>query len=328
MNYFISTRNIYTCSKCKRQFRVTNGTIFERSKISLVTWFKAIYYFTTHKRGISSCQLSEWLEVRQKTAWFILHRLREALSTEAEHLILDGEVEADETRIGPNVNRDERHKRARKLHNEKMDEIFGLSDKKKRTLRGFPAKPTYQKGMTKEVREKIQKEKEEFRKKYGVKTPYEPYYVVFGMTERKGRVVLKVLGKGQSHINKDKIYPLLKKHITDKSILITDQLNLYDDTINLFKDHKTVNHEEGYVIKGIHTANIDNIWKHFKKVIAGSYFHMSGHLLQTYLNEHTYRWNRRKLSRREQFDQFIPLTIGKRLDYKTLSSINPLKHAA
>jgi transposase-like protein len=89
----------YKCAKCQRQFSVKVGTIFEDSKISLQKWFAAIYLITSHKKGISSLQLHRDLGVTQKTAWFMLHRVRHTLlisSTEK----LTGIIEADETFIG------------------------------------------------------------------------------------------------------------------------------------------------------------------------------------------------------------------------------------
>ena len=95
----------YKCAKCQRQFSVKVGTIFEDSKISLQKWFAAIYLITSHKKGISSLQLHRDLGVTQKTAWFMLHRLREAMAERGSVQKLGGEgsggiVEADETYHG------------------------------------------------------------------------------------------------------------------------------------------------------------------------------------------------------------------------------------
>ncbi len=89
----------YKCSKCKSQFSVKVGTIFHDSKIPLQKWFAAIYLITSHKKGISSLQLHRDLGVTQKTAWYMLHRVRHALSLKSEEK-LTGIVEADETFIG------------------------------------------------------------------------------------------------------------------------------------------------------------------------------------------------------------------------------------
>lgn len=89
----------YKCGACRVQFSVRVGTIFEASPIKLQTWFLAIYLVTAHKKGISSLQLGRDLNVTQKTAWFMLHRIRYAMGMEPAKQ-LDGEVEIDETYVG------------------------------------------------------------------------------------------------------------------------------------------------------------------------------------------------------------------------------------
>jgi hypothetical protein len=76
------------------------GTIFEDTKIPLRKWFMALYIFSSHKKGISSHQLARDIDVTQKTAWFILHRLRYAFDHPLFKQSLSGEVEMDETYIG------------------------------------------------------------------------------------------------------------------------------------------------------------------------------------------------------------------------------------
>ncbi len=95
------TNRGYRCANkdCQKKFSVTVGTIYENTKIELRFWFAAIYLITTHRKGISSHQLARDLGVTQKTAWFILHRVREMLKDKAPDL-LDGEVQVDETFIG------------------------------------------------------------------------------------------------------------------------------------------------------------------------------------------------------------------------------------
>ncbi len=89
----------YKCSACLKKFTVKVGTIFEDSKISLRIWFAAIYICSAHKKGISSLQLSRDLNITQKTAWFVLHRVRAMLKAEAPFMV-DTVYQADETFIG------------------------------------------------------------------------------------------------------------------------------------------------------------------------------------------------------------------------------------
>ena len=89
----------YKCSECERTYSVKVGSIFEDSKIPLRKWYAGIYLITSHKKGISSCQLSRDLGVTQKTAWYMNHRVRHSLGMEPENK-LSGIIEADETFVG------------------------------------------------------------------------------------------------------------------------------------------------------------------------------------------------------------------------------------
>jgi transposase-like protein len=95
------TNRGYKCGEkaCHKKFTVTTGTIFENTKIKLNLWFEAIFVITAHKKGISSHQLAKDIGVSQKTAWFILHRVREMLREKSPEL-LSGTVQVDETYIG------------------------------------------------------------------------------------------------------------------------------------------------------------------------------------------------------------------------------------
>lgn len=91
----------YRCAntECRKTFNVLHKTIFENSKIGLSTWFTAIYLATSHKKGISSHQLARDLGITQKSAWFMLGRIREMLQ-DRDRTLLDGVIEIDETHIG------------------------------------------------------------------------------------------------------------------------------------------------------------------------------------------------------------------------------------
>ncbi len=88
----------YRCNQCKEDFTVRTGTIFERSHVPLHKWIYAMYLLVTSRKGISSMQLSKEIGITQKSAWFVLQRLREACGNNP--IMLSGIVEVDETFVG------------------------------------------------------------------------------------------------------------------------------------------------------------------------------------------------------------------------------------
>lgn len=93
-------KGLYKCKKCRKQFTVTVGTLFERSKIPLHVWLKAVYFLCSSKKGMSSHQLHRMLGITYKTAWFMTHRIREAMKDPIFVKKLGGKgkiVEVDET---------------------------------------------------------------------------------------------------------------------------------------------------------------------------------------------------------------------------------------
>lgn len=98
--YHFSDNRTHKCGDCRQRFSIKVGTIFEDTKIPLRKWFAAIWMLTSHKKGIASTTLAKDIKVTQKTAWFMLHRLRHAATTKSFNAPLQGTVEADETFIG------------------------------------------------------------------------------------------------------------------------------------------------------------------------------------------------------------------------------------
>ena len=90
----------YRCPNCLHNFSATLGTLFHNTKIPLIKWFMAMYLLSAHKKGVSSYQLARDIEVTQKTAWYILSRVRKLFSQDTEALELDKDVECDEAYIG------------------------------------------------------------------------------------------------------------------------------------------------------------------------------------------------------------------------------------
>ena len=97
----LETRRLFQCNRCKRQVRLTAGTVFQDTKLPLTTWFAAIYHLTQSKNGISSVELGRRLGVKQGTAWLMKHKLMRAMAArEAAKPKLSGRVEVDDAYLG------------------------------------------------------------------------------------------------------------------------------------------------------------------------------------------------------------------------------------
>src|SRR5271167_1083917 len=108
LNSYISTRRIWKCRDCGRQYSAKLGTIFEDSPIPLDKWMLAVWMIVNCKNGVSSYEIAKDVKVTQKSAWFMLHRIREAMGTgkgfgaptKLGHSDGGGGVEVDETFVG------------------------------------------------------------------------------------------------------------------------------------------------------------------------------------------------------------------------------------
>lgn len=110
----VVSRRIWNCKKCRKQFTVKVGTIFEDSPLGLDKWLPATWMIVNAKNGTSSCELSRSLGVTQKTAWFMLHRIRLAMQEGGSIVKMKGRVEADETFIGAKARNMHQAKRPRR----------------------------------------------------------------------------------------------------------------------------------------------------------------------------------------------------------------------
>jgi transposase-like protein len=110
---FISTRRIFKCKnkECRKQFSIKSGTIMEDSPLGLDKWLIATWLIVNAKNGVSSCEIARSLNITQKSAWFLMHRIRLAMQT-GTFTKLDNAVEADETFVGG---------KARNMHKSKCE---------------------------------------------------------------------------------------------------------------------------------------------------------------------------------------------------------------
>ena len=254
----------YKCSGCRKQFSVTKGTIFDKSPVSLQKWFVAMYLLTSHKKGISSCQLAKDLSVTQKTAWFMLHRIRFVLQSGSFAKEASKVYECDATYVGG------------KAKNKHAWERKAMAEKNGRGTGGKTA--------------------------------------VFGVYDRTGKLTaMKVVNESGVIVK-----PIIRDAVGEDAIVVTDAHGGYKD-LNFEMNHVVVNHQEGEYVKGeFHTNGIEGFWSQLKRGIYGIYHHCSPDHLDAYVDEFEYKWNTRKQSEVERFQNIIALGGHKRLTYKTL----------
>src|SRR5439155_5020065 len=111
---YLTTRRLWKCKACKKQYSVKLGTIFEDSPLGLDKWLPAVWLAANSKNGISSHELGRAVGLTQKSAWFVLHRIRLAMQTGSFDKF-SGEVEVDETYIGGKARNMHKAVHARKI---------------------------------------------------------------------------------------------------------------------------------------------------------------------------------------------------------------------
>lgn len=261
--YHFSDNRTHKCGSCRKRFSIKVGTIFHGSKIPLQKWFMAIWMLTSHKKGIASTTLANDIDVTQKTAWFMLHRLRHAATTDSFNEPLDGMVEADETFIGGK----ERNKHRSKRTGGKQG------------------------GAGKEV--------------------------VFGMLDRDGDL-RTVHTDNQRAYN---VQGIIGRNVEKGSVMLTDE---HPSFVGLAQDyiHHTVNHSAGEYVRKfyIHTNGIESVWALLKRQILGIHHYVSPKHLSRYLDEMTWRFNRRDEGEGQRVNDLLAATEGKRIKYRQLTA--------
>lgn len=255
----------FKCSFCKKQFSVIKGTIFENSPLPLQKWFVAIYLLISRKKGISSIQLSKDIGVTQKTAWFMLHRIRYMMKERPLKEKLRDYVQADETFVGG--------KNKNRHWDKKVKNSQGRSFKDKTPVLGL---------LEQELSYLIERP----HKLIPSKTVLEKVIV------KPGRLVTKVAPNTQASSVKLFIYQMVERNTT----LITDEWKAYIGLGGIY-DHHIVNHlKKQYVSEdGLTTNGVENAWSILKRSIIGVYHNVTRKHLHRYTAEFTFRYNNRSL---------------------------------
>lgn len=251
--------NTHKCYACRKRFSIKVGTIFQDTKLPLRQWFAAIWMITNHPKGIASTTLATDLGITQKTAWFVLHRLRHAARTDSFNAPLTGEVEVDETYVGGK----EKNKHANK--------------RTKGTQGG------------------------------GGKT------VVMGFVQRKGEIRAGIVDNARPST----LDPIVRQNVAKGSAVFTDQNHAYNKLGSEYA-HERVNHGAGEYVRGNATTNaVESLWALFKRQYHGTHHFISPKHMDAYLNEMTFRLNRRDMDKGQRTTALLSQIEGP-LPYKVL----------
>lgn len=241
----------YRCKNTKRNFTVRTGTMFEKTKISLRKWFIAIWIEVNHKTGISSYQLASDIGVTQKTAWYMLHKIRHSMRLANENK-LENEVEVDETLVG-GLN-ENRH------YNKKVPRSQG-------------------------------------------RCHIDKTYVV-GMIQRNSLMNARVTDDSKSGT----LSRFIKEFVHKDAILYTDENSAYNRVGKYYMRYK-VDHGKGqYSYGNVTTNRIEASWSHLKRIVIGTYRHITKKHLQKYVNEFVFRYNLRDIDNSDRFNCFLCCT--------------------
>ena len=280
---FNADRRIWQCSTHhpKRQFSIKVGTIFEDSAIGLDKWMVATWMLTNCKNGISSYELARALKITQKSAWFMLHRIRLALQEGTILKKMGGNgspVEVDETYIGG---------KAKNMHKSKKVRI-------------------------------MQKRNEIPDWKYVATGPGRlpgktPIHGIFDRETRKVRVTVV------PNIKRETLQAQILNNVIPGARVFTDEAFVYSDLEKHYV-HEIVNHLREYVRGQVHTNAMENFWSLLKRGLNGTYVSVEPFHLFRYVDEQVFRFNNRKdgnrkMSDKERFDIAVSRIVGKRLTF-------------
>ena len=276
----------YKCKKCNTLFTAKTNTFMESSKLPSVKWLVAMY-MVMHKKGISSVQLSKDIGVTQKTAWFVLQRIRWALGFDNKDVQLEGTIACDETFVGG--------KNKNRHHDKKVANSQGRAFIDKTPVLGL---------LQTEVNHYIER----------------PHKVIPGRTVNEKIIESDAVLKCWviPNTKAEAIQPLLRGIVKQDSIVVSDEWHAYKGLNDVYQ-HEVVDHgRKQYVNDAGYTSNaMECGWSGFKRSIIGIYHQVSKKHLNKYVNEFTYRYNYRHLAVQQQIEGVIGNMVC-RLKYKEL----------
>ncbi|MDO9223936.1 MAG: IS1595 family transposase [Caulobacter sp.] len=257
--YTFGDRKTHKCADCRKRFSIKVGTIFQDTKLPLRTWFAAVWMITNHPKGIASTTLATDLGITQKSAWFVMHRLRHAALTKSFNAPLEGEVEIDETYVGG---------KAHNRHGGRSGKGTGVVGK----------------------------------------TP------VIGAVSRKGVMIARVITKP----NTATLDGFVHENVSPKATLVVTDEHAGYRHLNRTYAHQIVRHGKGEYANGAaHTNTIEGAWALLKRQIIGIHHWVSPKHLDRYVQEMTFRYNRREVGQGGRVNALLSQVEGP-LPYKVL----------
>lgn len=276
-----SQRRVWKCGACRKQFSVTTGTIFHGSKISLRKWLFVVYEMCANKNGVAAREIERRYDLTAKSAWFMLHRIREAMKQEPLAGMLSGTIVADETYIGGKFKNKSKGRRA-------------AENAPRPVVPGEASGPWPSIGKT-TVLSLINTDTGEVRSRV---VPD-----VTGPTLRKALAEQVDLASSVLHTDTWRGYlPVGAEMAGHKTVNHSDdEYARYEDGVMV-----TTNHAEGF-------------FSQLKRSIDGTHHHVSVEHLPRYLAEFDFRYSTRKLSDSARTRALVDRVAGRRLTYRPLT---------
>jgi transposase-like protein len=272
-------KGLYKCAGCREQFSVTVGTIMEDSHIPLHKWLLAFHLLSASKKGMSAHQLHRMLGVTYKSAWFMAHRIRYAMTQEPLSSKLDGVVEIDEAYVG------------------------GARRQRNRPMNGPDAVM---------IGDRVFNKPEHISRK-GL-SPFKDKATVVSLVQRGGNV----RSFHMDRVTQENLRPVLNEYLAEGVHVMTDSASVvkvegvkHDKVNHSAKEY--VRYENGVCIT---TNTVEGYFATLKRGIDGVYRHVGRQHLNRYLSEFDFRYNNRTVSDTERSEKAIRASEGKRLKYR------------
>jgi len=327
------SRKIFYCGNCARQFSITTGSIFERSHLPLMKWFKAM--FEIANGSISSVRLAKKLNVNQRTAWKIEQKIRQSLKDDLDNLVLSNIVEADTSVFSPDLDRDLRRKwrisKRKKIIEQDNDNRLRirkrLEKREQRRKKRLGLPPAGVGGRPKGFKVQGKSKKEKRKNQY---YKYEKW--VLAMVERGGKVFLQTIGQHNTDMNKEKIAEIMSKRIEKNTRVITDGGGEFEKVSFIFPGHEKIIHDpwveftkkdgsksqrqvKKFVEGDKHTNTVESVWAHVKRIQWGHHIQISYGHADRYLYEFAFQRNNRELTDVEKFQILLQSALKMAFPY-------------